>query len=259
MYGSSAVALYHHHAPPRLCRTPVVPISGAAYNSLMLVGEMGEFALIDRLARYIEPRNRALASALDPARTAIEIGIGDDAAAWSTAAGTTVATTDTLVDGVHFIAGQISWVDLGWKSMAVNLSAVGAMGCLPTYALVTLGLHESLSVEGLEEMYAGMLDACEKSGGMIAGGDIVRSPVFFVTVAMEGMASAGERDPSKSVLLRRDAASPGDLIAVTGHLGCAAGGLKLLSDAPVSPGHTSPALEVFAHLTQAQFRPTPRV
>jgi thiamine monophosphate kinase len=83
----------------------------------MLVGEIGELALIDRLARSIEPRNQALASALDPARTVLEVGIGDDAAAWSARAGMTVATTDTLVDGVHFIRGQIPWRDLGWKSM----------------------------------------------------------------------------------------------------------------------------------------------
>ena len=235
----------------------VVPIWGDAYNSLMLVGEIGELALIDRLARSIEPRNRALASALDPARTVLEVGIGDDAAAWSARAGMTVATTDTLVDGVHFIRGQIPWRDLGWKSMAVNLSDIGAMGCLPTYALVTLGLHESLSVESLEEMYAGMLDACEKSGGTIAGGDTVRSPVFFITVALEGMAAVGGHDRSEAALLRRDAASPGDLIAVTGHLGCAAGGLKLLSDARSSPGRAG--AEASDHLTQAHFRPTPRV
>jgi len=225
----------------------------------MLVGEIGELALIDRLARSIEPRNLALASALDPAKTELKVGIGDDAAAWTTGAGMTVATTDTLVDGVHFISGQIAWRDLGWKSMAVNLSDIGAMGCLPTYALVTLGLRDSLSVEGLEEMYAGMIDACEKGGGMIAGGDIVRSPVFFVTVALEGMAVGGEHDPSQAALLRRDAASPGDLIAVTGHLGCAAGGLKLLSDARPSPGRAAPVPEASAHLTRAHFRPIPRV
>ena len=225
----------------------------------MLVGEIGEIALIDRLARSIEPRNLALASALDPAKTELKVGIGDDAAAWTTGAGMTVATTDTLVDGVHFISGQIPWRDLGWKSMAVNLSDIGAMGCLPTYALVTLGLHESLSVESLEETYAGMIDACEKSGGMIAGGDIVRSPVFFITVALEGMAVGGDHEPSQAALLRRDAACAGDLIAVTGHLGCAAGGLNLLSDARSSPGRTTPGPEASAHLTEAHFRPTPRV
>ncbi len=223
----------------------------------MLVGKIGEFELIDRLARSIERRNRALASALDPTGTALKIGIGDDAAAWSTGAGITVATTDTMVDGVHFVLGQTPWRDLGWKAMAVNLSDVAAMGCLPTYALVTLGLHESLSVDGLEEMYAGMLDACEASGGMIAGGDIVRSPVFFVTVALEGSAPVSAAGSSETTLLRRDAASPGDVIAVTGHLGCAAGGLKLFSESGAT-GHV-PDGAAAAHLKQAHFRPTPRV
>jgi thiamine-monophosphate kinase len=73
------------------------------------------------------------------------------------------------------------------------------------------------------------------------------------------MAVAGEHDSSNSGLLRRDAASPGDLIAVTGHLGCAAGGLKLLSDAQSSSGRAAPDPDDAAHLKRAHFRPTPRV
>lgn len=227
------------------------------YNSAMLVGEIGEFKLIERLARSIERRNRAVSSDLTPAGSAIKIGIGDDAAAWSTGAGITVATTDTMVDGVHFVLDLIPWRDLGWKAMAVNLSDIAAMGCIPAYALVTLGLHESLSVEGLEEMYAGMVDACEANGVIIAGGDIVKSPVFFITVAIEGQAPTGVASSSETALLRRDAVSPGDVVAVTGHLGCSAGGLKLISGSGTTGGIGDAAAE--DHLKQAHFRPTPRV
>ena len=230
-----------------LRRAIVVPDGACAYNAPMLVGDIGEFALIDRLASSIEARNRRLASALEGIGASLGIGIGDDAASWSLSGGVVVATTDTMVDGVHFVADQIGWRDLGYKSIAANQSDVAAMGCLPTFALVTLGLHENLSVEGLEEMYAGMADACEASGGMIVGGDIVRSPAFFVTVALEGIT------PGQGPLLRRNAARPGDAIGVTGHLGCSAGGLRLLSAGEGSAKAEGP------HLTAAHFRPVPRV
>lgn len=215
---------------------------------------MGEFDLIDRLAKSIKARNQALASALEAEGSSLALGIGDDAAVWKSESGLTVATTDTMVEGVHFITGQIAWRDLGWKSIATNVSDVGAMGCRPTFALVTLGLRGDLPVDGLLEMYDGMMDALEYAGGLIAGGDIVKSPVFFVTVAMEGQSTAmkGESVP----LLRRDKARPGDLIAVTGPLGCSGGGLRLTLG-----GNEFPHLddEDAAHLKQAHFHPFPRV
>ena len=135
------------------------------------------------------------------------LGIGDDAAAWRTPEATELATTDTLVDGVHFRHDLTSWEDLGWKSMAVNLSDIAAMGGRPLYALVTLGLTLDTAVEDVRELYRGMLSACRAYGCRIAGGDIVRSPVDFVTVAMTGAA----RDPT----LTRRTAKPGDSIAVS--------------------------------------------
>ncbi|MCH8309571.1 MAG: thiamine-phosphate kinase [Chloroflexi bacterium] len=220
----------------------------------MLVSDLGEFDLIDRLAKSIQGRNQALASALEAVGSSLVVGIGDDAAVWESGSGLTVATTDTMVEGVHFITGQIGWRDLGWKSIATNVSDVGAMGCRPTFALVTLGLRGDLPVDGLLEMYDGMMDALEYSGGLIAGGDIVKSPVFFVTVAMEGqsIATTGKKFP----LLRRDKAAPGDLIAVTGPLGCSGGGLRLA----LGGGEFSQLNDEDAdHLKQAHFHPYPRV
>lgn len=232
----------------------IVPTIGRAYNSAMLVGELGEFALIDRLAKSIESRNKALASNLKSTGSSLELGIGDDAAVWTSAPGLTVATTDTMVEGIHFITDQIGWRDLGWKAISTNTSDVGAMGCRPTFALITLGLRHDLPVDGLVEMYAGMMDALEFSGGLIAGGDIVKSPVFFVTVAVEGQSTTevGKNIP----ILRRGMAAPGDLIAVTGPLGCSGGGLRLvLGDE--KPSNISD--EQAAHLKQAHFHPYPRV
>ena len=173
------------------------------------------------------------------------LGIGDDSAAWRTPAAIELATTDTLVDGVHFRHDLTSWEDLGWKSMAVNLSDIAAMGGRPLYALVTLGLTRDTRVEDVRDLYRGMLAACSDYGCRIAGGDIVHSPVDFVTVAMTGAA----REP----VLTRRAAKPGDSIAVTGPLGSAAGGLQALLRSEL------PQDECGLHLRAALNRPVPRL
>ena len=173
------------------------------------------------------------------------LGIGDDAAAWRTPEATELATTDTLVDGVHFRHDLTSWADLGWKSMAVNLSDIAAMGGRPLFALVTLGLTPHTRVEDVRELYRGMLSACRTYGCRVAGGDVVRSPVDFVTVAMTGAARAHT--------LTRRAARAGDRIAVTGPLGCAAGGLQAMISGGLPEGERG------QHLKAALNRPVPRL
>ena len=220
------------------------------YNRLMLVGDIGEFELIDRLESSVRDRNAAQVKLLRCHGVQVELGIGDDAAAWSYPDSTVVGTTDSMVENVHFIVGKTPWRELGWKALASNLSDVGAMGCSPTFALVTLGLRGDIPVDGLIEMYGGMMDVMEQTGGALAGGDIVRSDTFFVSVALEGVSEPGAH------VLRRDAARPGDAIAVTGHLGCSAGGLRLLLD-----DGAGQALDAATrrHLTSAHNRPQPRV
>ena len=85
------------------------------------------------------------------------LGIGDDAAAWRNADSLELTTTDTMVEGVHFLHDALSWSDLGWKSLAVNLSDIAAMGGLPLHALVTLGLKPDTEVDDVKSMYDGML------------------------------------------------------------------------------------------------------
>ena len=217
--------------------------------------DIGEFQLIDTLARSIGDRNAVFVQKLSACGFPLRLSIGDDAAAWDSPSGLRVMTTDTMVEGVHFDLGQIGWRDLGWKALAVNLSDIAAMGCAPLYSVVTLGLRGDLPVDGLVEMYQGLLDACGRCGGAVVGGDIVRSPVFFITVALEGTAVAGQgADPTSPAILTRHSARPGDQIGVTGSLGCSAGGLKIL---------TSPAMpiegEAIQHLRDAHQRPMPRV
>ncbi len=217
----------------------------------MPVGDVGEFKLIEALAQLVADRREGVVERAGPSGIRVLLGIGDDAAAWSANAGTSVATTDTLVEGVHFRLEWSGWRDLGWKSMVASLSDVAAMGCSPTLAVVTLGIKNDHEVDDLLDLYGGMLDASDRFGGAIIGGDVVRSPVLFVTVAMHGAAEA-ERDSSPR-LLTRDSASPGDEIAVTGSLGCSAGGLRMMPERLAFDSETA------GHLTGAHNRPVARV
>lgn len=218
----------------------------------MQISELGEFNLIDRIAAVISRPNARRIQALDARGFRILRAIGDDAAAWNAPAGARVITTDAMVEGVHFNLNYTDWRSLGWKCLAANISDVAAMGCVPTYAVVTLGLRPDLPVEGLEALYEGMMDVAARCGGAIVGGDVVKSPAFFITVALQGAAPA----PNAPILLRSTAA-PGDLIAVTGHLGASAAGLRLL----MSRASPQPAADpdTAAYLTRAHNLPMPRV
>ncbi len=178
-----------------------------------------------------------------------EIGIGDDAALVSTPGEALVMTADAMVDGVHFHKGQISWRDLGWKSIVSNQSDIAAMGAVPGHALVTLAITKDESAENLEELFHGMVDALQEFGGRLVGGDTVSSAVLSVSVAMTGVGI------SAATAMRRAAASAGDLVAVTGHLGGSAGGLAILTHDSPSRSISEPAR---SELLAAHFRPTPR-
>lgn len=210
----------------------------------MRVSDLGEFRLIERLARLIEREGHPLPLPA-PLESPLLVGIGDDAAAWKAGSVVQVFTTDTLVDGVHFRFSRASPWQVGWKGMAVNLSDVAAMGAIPQFALVTLGLPLEVPVAWVDDLYRGMLAATARYGAQIVGGDIVRSPVLFITVAMTGITDLP--------LLMRSAARPGDAIAVTGPLGGSAGGLRLQEH----PCSLPP--DVGEVLREAHLLPRPRV
>jgi thiamine-monophosphate kinase len=215
-------------------------VKGLRYNRAVKVSELGEFALIERLARALGGR----------ADGRLAVGIGDDAAVWRTEGGALIATTDTMVSGVHFLPERTPWRDLGWKALAVNVSDVAAMGGTPELAVVTLGLPTETDVARVEALYDGLAEAAGTFGAAIAGGDIVRAPAFFVSVALVGRAevdAAGE-----PLVLRRDAARAGDVIAVTGSLGGSGGGLLALRDGGLDEAAARPLIE--RHL-----RPQPRL
>jgi thiamine-monophosphate kinase len=181
--------------------TPFTPIS-----------HVGEFGLIDRL-------HDALG---DDSPDALAQGIGDDAAVYRIGNGRVhVVTTDALVEGVHFDRTFAPLGTLGFKAIAVNVSDVAAMNAEPQYATVAIGLPNNMSVEATETLYDGMALACRQYGLAIIGGDVAASERLFISVTV-----VGEAD--EDAIIYRRGAQPGDFLCVTGDLGSAAAGLKIL-------------------------------
>jgi thiamine-monophosphate kinase len=206
------------------------------------VRDVGEFGLIALLQDALPAAVRA--------RPDLELGIGDDAAVWSPAPSeNVVVTTDSLVENVHFRRDWTDWRSLGHKALAVNVSDIAAMGAMPRLAVVTLGLRGDERVRDLQELYRGLGDVARRYGVTVAGGDIVRSPhdlILHVTVL-------GETRGGRS--LSRAGAAAGDLIGVTGTLGAAAAGLRLLALDQRDPRRAATADQLIA----AHLRPEPRV
>ena len=210
----------------------------------MEVRELGEFGLIEMLTRMVT-RGRVRQSPGADHEFGLVVDIGDDTAAWRCGQGTELATTDTAVEGVHFTRATTPWYDLGWKLIAANVSDIAAMGGLPLYSLVTLGLPPDTKVEDIKALYRGMLDLGDKYSTALVGGDVVRSPVIFVTVALNGVHSG---DP-----MLRSCAAVGDEVAVTGFLGSSAGGLELMLEG------IEASSEAATYLKVAHRRPEPCV
>jgi thiamine-monophosphate kinase len=213
-----------------------------AIISPMKLSELGEFGLIDLIhtisAGYESPDR-------SPWRE-IVLGIGDDAAAWSSGGLVQLATTDTLVQGVHFDLGVIGWDELGWKALAVNLSDIAAMGGVPKYALLSLALPPKLEVDDVSMFINGMLDLAREFGTAMIGGNVSIAPNVVITITIIGCSR-------NKTMLRRSTASPHDKVAVTGYLGSSAAGLEMLK------GKTISDPDVRHVLKHAHFKPIPRV
>ena len=186
----------------------------------------GEFDLIARI--------RARAGTRDD----VVLGIGDDAALLAPPLGLQlVVTADTLNAGVHFPHDSAP-ADIGWKSLAVNLSDLAAMGAAPAWCTLSLSLPQP-DAAWIDGFLDGFLDLAGEHGIALVGGDTTRGPLSISVTAM------GLVEPGRA--LRRDGVRVGDDVWVTGTLGDAAGGLARLS------GEQVPALR--ARLD----RPSPRV
>jgi len=183
----------------------------------MTLKEIGEFGFIKKISRGCLIRPEHIIKA-----------IGDDAAAFTTDPDQiSLITTDLLVERIHFIRNSISGFDLGYKSLAVNLSDIAAMGGTARESFVSIAIPQDCPLDYLEAIYDGMKDLATKFDVNILGGDTTSSKTdLIINVVVHGMIA-------KEELLCRDAARPGDIIFSTGYLGDSKAGLHLiLNDIP---------------------------
>ncbi len=220
-----------------MTETPFTPIS-----------EVGEFGLIDRLDALIGKTHNKR----------VLLGIGDDAAVVEGPSGSSqLITTDALIEGVHFDRTFTPLEMLGFKAIAANVSDIAAMNGQALYAVVALGLPNNMSVEMVEALYRGMTRACDAYGVALVGGDTTAARVTVLSVTVIGEAREGE-------VCFRSGARPGDVLCVTGDLGAAYAGLKVLQEQKrlldAGGDDFDPAvLQEFAHCVQRHLMPQARV
>lgn len=175
------------------------------------LNEVGEFGLIERLTKNIELKNPTS-----------KLGIGDDAALIQNEKAMTVVSTDMLVEGVHFDLLYVPLKHLGYKAVVVNLSDIYAMNAIPKQITVSIAVSNRMSVEALEDVYAGINLACEMYGVDLVGGDTTSS----LSGTVISITAIGE--VNEDVVVKRSGAKETDLICVSGDLGAAFAGLQIL-------------------------------
>ena len=161
----------------------------------MKLSRLGEFGLIETIRKKF--------SRIIPVSPA---GIGDDSAVLGISPSSKVlATTDLLLEGVHFDLSYTDFYSLGWKAAAVNISDIAAMGGVPRSCLIGLGIPSGISVEHIHEFYRGLTAGLRSQKTVLAGGDTSRSQGrLVISVTMLGEAG-------RSSLLKRSGARPAAL------------------------------------------------
>src|ERR1043165_148208 len=217
----------------------------------------GEFDFIERIRRQ-ELRRLGLHnnSSLITHHSSLLTGIGDDAAVVGQRAGfDMVVTADMLVEGVDFRL-EPTWTrarDLGHKALAVSLSEVAAMGARPRFCLLSVGLPAARwRTRFLEEFYAGVRALAGRHGVAVIGGDTSRTPERVVIDSIV----LGEVRRGRALL--RSGAKAGDQIFVTGALGGAAAGLRILEGRAGSASQWR-LTRAQRRLISRQVKPEPRV
>ncbi len=177
----------------------------------MNISEIGEFGLIDRIAKALPPLHQSTVK-----------GVGDDCAVLHYPDREVLVTTDLLMEGVHFDLTYIDLKHLGYKAAMVNISDIFAMNGQPRQMVVGIALSKKFLVEDVEEIYEGIRMACGKWGVDIVGGDTTSS-LTGLTIAITCIGEAAKED-----IVYRDGAKDTDLVCVSGDLGAAYTGLQLL-------------------------------
>lgn len=152
------------------------------------------------------------------------LGIGDDCAALRVDADKLLlVSTDSLVEGVHFLMDFFTTTDLAKKAVAVSISDVAAMGGIPKYILSTVGLPKDISEGFVKDLFDGLKVACDKYSLIVLGGNITSSEKLFIDVTVLG-------EVEEKVLVKRSGAKAGDLVFVTGTPGDSSLGFKVLQN-----------------------------
>lgn len=152
----------------------------------------------------------------------IIVGIGDDAAIIKNSFDKyLVATTDALVEDIHFNLKTFTPYQIGWKAAASNLSDIAAMGANPKHLLISMGLPEDLTLSFWNEIYRGIKKLSSNYGVCIIGGNIVKSPKLFISITLLG-------EVAKDSYITRRGAKIGEKLVVTGYLGNSQAGLNIL-------------------------------
>ncbi|MBS1112102.1 MAG: thiamine-phosphate kinase [Nitrospirae bacterium] len=175
----------------------------------MRLSEIGEFGLIDNLKDLCKIKKRDLIA-----------GIGDDAAVVKSRSKTFLLASDMLLEGVHFNLSFTTFYQLGYKTLAVNVSDIFAMGGKPKYFLLNLGVPQTCALQDIKEIYRGLNAIAKKFGIAIVGGDTCASK--------KGLILSGTLIGETGYAIMRQGALPGDGIFVTGALGDSAMGFELL-------------------------------
>lgn len=209
------------------------------------IGQLGEFGLIDHLTKSFTLHNKSSI-----------LGVGDDAALIENGDFLTVITTDLLLEGIHFDLMYHPLKHLGYKAVVVNLSDICAMNARPKQITVSLGISNRFSVEALDDLYAGILAACNYYQVDLVGGDTTSSQQGLILSVM----AVGQVEPARKTL--RSTAKKADIICVTGDLGSAYLGLQILEREKqlyISQPGLQPDLEDQQYCIGRQLKPEARL
>ncbi len=206
--------------------------------------EFGEFGLINHLTKNIKLKNPSSLR-----------GVGDDAAVIDNGDKVTLVSTDLLIEGVHFDLSYTPLKHLGYKAVVVNISDIVAMNGKANQITVSISVSSRFSVEAIEEIYAGILLACENYNIDLVGGDTTSS----VSGLYLSITIIGEADKEKIVY--RNTAKEDDMIFVSGDLGAAYAGLLLLEREKQvfkADPNMQPDLEGYDYILSRQLKPEAR-
>lgn len=166
----------------------------------MILKDLGEFKFIDRIAKGIKLSSQVIK------------GIGDDAAVLKyTKNKYMLFTTDMIIEDKHFYRSSKPEL-IGGKSISCNVTDIAAMGGIPRFAVISIGLPGSLDVRFIDRLYKGIKNAADKFNISLVGGDTVCSEKIIINIALIG-------EVEKKNLVLRSSARQNDAIFVTGNIG----------------------------------------